>query len=176
MADSLWRIALRGAYVLLRAWWWLRRPTVRGAYVAVWCGDRLLLVRNSYRSGETVPCGAVKRAERPAQAAVRELFEEVGIDVPEAVLRFAREVVVEFENKADHAHFFELRVTPEPAVRIDRREVVWAGFVPRSKLRERPLLPHLRGYLDGLDGLDGLGAPAPGSKAHEARARSQSAL
>jgi 8-oxo-dGTP pyrophosphatase MutT (NUDIX family) len=175
--DSLWRIALRCAYRLLRVWWWLTHPDVRGAYVAVWCDDRLLLIRNSYRSGETVPCGAVKRSEHPAEAAVRELAEEVGITVAEGDLRFAREVVVDFEGKRDHAHFFELHRPRDPALRIDRREVEWAGFVHRSQLRDRPLLPHVRGYLDSLEPASPEPA-APGDRPgvdQAGRARSQSA-
>ena len=32
-----------------------RWPALQSAYVAVWWEDRLLLIRNSYRSGETLP-------------------------------------------------------------------------------------------------------------------------
>lgn len=158
LPDALWRIGLRAAYRILRVAWWLRRPVMHGAYVAVWQDDRLLLVRNSYRRGETVPCGAIGRSESPRQAAARELAEEVGIAVPEAELHFACELEVDFESKRDHAHFFELRSSRELSVRIDDREVVWAGFVERSDLAGRPLVPHVRGYLERLAGASG--APA----------------
>ena len=148
LCDALWRIGLRGAYLVLRGVWWLRNPEMHGAYVAVWQGDRLLLVRNSYRRGETVPCGAIARGESPGQAAVRELAEEVGIACSEAALRFAGELEVAFEGKRDHAHFFELQVPADVVVRIDRREVVWAQFVEREALRGRPLVPHVRAYVD----------------------------
>jgi 8-oxo-dGTP pyrophosphatase MutT (NUDIX family) len=148
MLDQLWRIGLRCAYWGLRAWRWIRHPHVYGAYVAVWRGHDLLLIRNSYRAGETVPCGAIHRRETPMAAAARELFEEVGIEASEADLVPAGEVVVDFENAVDHAHFFELRVGAEAGLSIDRREVIWAGFVPAESLRERPLVPHLRRYLE----------------------------
>jgi 8-oxo-dGTP diphosphatase len=148
MSDALWRIALRCAYRLLRVWWWLFRPEVHGAYVAVWRDDQLLLIRNSYRRGETVPCGAIGRRESVRAAAASELAEEVGIVVGEDELSFACEVTVAFESKTDHAHFFELRVGGEVPVRIDRREVSWAEFVPAAELADRPLVPHLRAYLD----------------------------
>jgi ADP-ribose pyrophosphatase YjhB (NUDIX family) len=148
MSDALWRIALRCAYWVLRAWRWLRHPDVHGAFVAVWKGDELLLIRNSYRGGETVPCGAIGRSETPIQAAARELFEEVGIEVDEAELVSVGEVVVEFDDAVDHAHFFELRVGGDVGVRIDQREVIWASFVPAAELRDRPLVPHVRAYLD----------------------------
>ena len=154
MWDALWRIVLRGAYLTLRTWWWIRHPEVHGAYVAVWRDDHLLLIRNSYRPGETVPCGAIHTSESPVTAAVRELGEEVGILVHEADLRFVRECVVDFEYKIDHAHFFELRIDPAMQVRVDNREVIWAEFISAGELAARPLVPHVRAYLEGSRPLD----------------------
>jgi ADP-ribose pyrophosphatase YjhB (NUDIX family) len=147
MLDLLWRVALRIAIRLLRVLWFFQRPTTRGAYVAVWWGDRLLLIRNSYRPGEAVPCGAVGRGETAVHAAIRELREETGIAASEESLRLVYEVEIPFDFKIDHAQFFELRVEREPVLRIDNREVVWAGFVRTDELADRPLIPHLRAYL-----------------------------
>lgn len=147
MLDLLWRTGLRIAIRLLRLVWFFQRPDANGAYVAVWCDGRLLIIRNSYRNGETVPCGAIDRGETPVQAAVRELAEEAGITAATADLHFACEVTVDFDFKVDHAHFFELHLEAEPVVKIDNREVVWAQFIPEGELRERPLLPHVRSYL-----------------------------
>lgn len=150
MVDALWRTAYRAAFVLLRAWWFVRRPEVQGAYVAVWHDGRLLLIQNSYRPGETVPCGAIGRGESPRTAAARELAEEVGIGVGEDELRFAGEVVVDCEFKRDHAHFFELHLDAAPRVTLDNREVIAAAFVAQEHLDERPLVPHVRSYLGTL--------------------------
>jgi ADP-ribose pyrophosphatase YjhB (NUDIX family) len=147
MIDLLWRIGLRIAIRLLRVLWYFRRPEPQGAYVAVCWDDRLLLIRNSYRKGEAVPCGAVGRGETAARAAVRELAEEVGIETTEADLQFACEIVLPFDFKIDHAQFFELHLRNAPQVRVDNREVVWADFVPAAELSERSLIPHPRGYL-----------------------------
>ena len=150
MLDALWRVALRLAYRSLRVWWWLRQPEAHGAYVAVWRGERLLLIRNSYRRGETVPCGAIARGETPRAAARRELAEEVGIRVPEERLVDAGHHSVEFESKLDHASFFELGLEADEEdveIRVDRREVVWGEFVVEDELGRRPLVPHVRAYL-----------------------------
>jgi len=148
MLDFLARFALRTGYRALRIWWWIRRPALTGSYVAVWHGDRLLLIRNSYKSGETLPCGGLKRGETHRGAARRELKEEVGIEVEEHQLLFACEIEVEGPLATDRAHFFELEVDAEPAVEIDGREVVWAGFCPLEKLAQRPLIRSVRAYLE----------------------------
>ena len=148
MLDALIRVALKVAYQLLRVWWRIRRPEVYGAFVAVWHDERLLLIRNSYRKGETVPCGEIRSGESERDAAVRELFEEVGIRADPQALVFRGEVVVDFESKIDHAFFFDLRLEHEPHFEPDRREVASAEFVSAAELPSRPLTPHLRRYLE----------------------------
>ena len=63
---------------------------VRRATPSYWVGamcvversdGALLLVRQSYRRGWTFPGGLLKRNEAPAEAAVRETREEIGLDV-----------------------------------------------------------------------------------------------
>jgi ADP-ribose pyrophosphatase YjhB (NUDIX family) len=147
MIDRLHRLALWIAYSLLRIVWRLRRTTGHGAFVAVWSGERLLLIHNSYRAGETLPCGAVARGETPREAACRELREEVGIEIAEGALRFACQLELDLPIKRDIASIFELEVDDLPELRIDRREVVWAGFCPRDELDTRPLVRHVREYL-----------------------------
>ena len=49
MVDALFRLGYRAAYWCARAWWYVRRPRTRGAAIALWAGDRVLLVKTSYR-------------------------------------------------------------------------------------------------------------------------------
>jgi hypothetical protein len=51
----------------------------------------------------------------------------------------------------DHVHAFELRLDAQPAVRIDLREVVWAGFQRESALAELHLWPVLEVVLGRRD-------------------------
>jgi 8-oxo-dGTP pyrophosphatase MutT (NUDIX family) len=145
--DLLWRIILTVGYRLLRFWWLVRQPVSRGAFVAVWCNNTLLLIENSYRSGETIPSGGIARRESPRQAARRELEEEVGIAAAEEDLVFADEVVVSYEHKEDHAYIFELHLDQVPPLSPDGREVTRAEFCRADDLPHRPLAPHVRTYL-----------------------------
>ena len=77
------RLGYRVAYRALQAWTFVRRPSVRGTMVAVLDGRRVLMVRHTYgdRARWELPGGGMHAGEEPADAARREVAEEVGIDV-----------------------------------------------------------------------------------------------
>jgi ADP-ribose pyrophosphatase YjhB (NUDIX family) len=60
--------------------WWGPSYTVGALCVVVDDGD-LLLIRHTYRTGWSAPGGLLGRGERPERSAVREVREEVGLDV-----------------------------------------------------------------------------------------------
>lgn len=128
------RSAYRVGYVLARAWWRIRRPSHRGALVAIWAAGRLLLVRQSYQRLPAFPGGGVHDGEAPRDAARRELAEELGLRVaPDDLVPVcvARE---RWDGRRDTVAFFELHLAAEPALRLDRREIVSAAFVAHAAL------------------------------------------
>jgi 8-oxo-dGTP diphosphatase len=116
--------------------------------VAVWHADRVLVIRNSYRSYLSAPAGNVRRGETPPHAAARELREEVGIEVAPERLRFVREIVHESDYREDHSHVFELELDASPVFDPDGREVVWADFLRPEEALAHPLSVPLRIYLE----------------------------
>lgn len=124
------------------------RPRTLGVLVALWHDGRVLMVRNSYRPGTGLPAGGVRRGEDPRQAAVRELREEVGVRVPADVLRFVTDVEIRYESKLDLCRVFELTLETRPEIRIDRREVVWAGWMRPEEALDADPAPHARAYLE----------------------------
>jgi 8-oxo-dGTP pyrophosphatase MutT (NUDIX family) len=147
VVDRLWRVGLRVAYRLQLVYWFVVRPRHTGAGVAVWHGDRLLMIRNSYRNSLCLPAGGLKRREQPIDAAVRELREEVGIEVGPEALHYAGELVDRSAYVEDHLHVFELRCEEVPATRVDGREVIWAGFMTPAEALERGAVRVTRQYL-----------------------------
>jgi 8-oxo-dGTP diphosphatase len=142
------RLGYRGAYLLLRAWWYVRRPQTQGAAVALWHEDKVLLVRTSYRDCYTLPGGFVRRGEPPEQAARREMREETGIDLPSEALRHAWHGTLQFESRRDTIDIWEVSLGFAPTVCIRDREIVWVGWMEPSAALGRRLLPHVAEYLD----------------------------
>jgi ADP-ribose pyrophosphatase YjhB (NUDIX family) len=149
MTDAVWRFLHRIAARLYDARNFVLRPRVTGAVVLVRIAGELLLVRSSYRPWYTVPGGRVAWGEDPLAAALRELAEEVGLAAAPGALRALGEFVVHHSNLEDHVHAFELRLDARPALRIDSREIVWAGFHDESALAALPLWPALPQILAG---------------------------
>lgn len=150
-SDRVARAGLRVGWLLVQAWWRLRRPTLRGAHVVVRHRGRLLCVEHSYKRGLGFPAGSAHRGETPRETAARELREEVGIRARPEALR----ILCRFEHRwryaTEDAHFFGLELDAEPELRIDRREIVAARFRTPRELLAEPLLPPVRAYLEGYE-------------------------
>jgi 8-oxo-dGTP diphosphatase len=140
---ALYKIAYKGHLVVN---YFLRSKT-QGAYVAIWHEGRILLIRNSYKSAYTLPCGGIDRGEAPVEAASRELFEEVGLDFSIEAFNQVFETINQTEFKKDHIFLFEVNLKALPSPQPDGREVIWAGFRTLEDALEMPLFPPVRNYL-----------------------------
>ena len=141
---------MRAAYQVQLAWWFVRRPVLQGAYVAVWHGERVLVIQNSYRRRMSFPAGGLARGESMLDAAVRELYEEVGIRAGAHELAYYGEIVNPSGYAEDHAHIFELRRDEPPEVRVDAREVVWARFMTPAEALEGGVVGVVGRYLERI--------------------------
>jgi len=141
------RKGYRFAYLVLRLWWFVRRPQTRGAAVALWHEHKLLLVRTSYRNCYSLPGGFARPREPSEEAARRELHEELGIALPSGQLRHAWHGAIPFESRQDTIDVWEATLDSPPAVHVAGREIVWAGWITPADALKQPLLPHLRLYL-----------------------------
>lgn len=144
------RFAYQLAYRLLLIYWRVFRPVTRGAYVAVWFGDELLMIRNSYKDCDTFPAGGVGGGESAREAAVRELSEEVGITALASELTFAGRYVSHCEYKQDTCDVFELRCHERPRICEDGIEVADARWRKLADIAEQPVSDIVRQYLREL--------------------------
>lgn len=128
MIDWCYRLAYKLAYpIMCRLWRYFGRDTI---VMAVWLEDRGPAVRHSYTPGLGLPGGGANRGEDSRIAASRELAEEVGLVIPPAQLR----LVWNIKLTRGSVKLYEARLETPPALRIDRREIVEAMFVPISAL------------------------------------------
>ena len=147
LADALIRLFLRLAYKVVTALWFFTRPTINGVFIAVWHQNKILIVKNSYRNWYIFPCGGIKRNEDREQAAVRELYEEVGIAVDLEALRYAGNFAERYKYALDNGFFYEIELADVPEIEIDNREVVWARFMKPEEAFGLVLNPLVRTYL-----------------------------
>ena len=138
LPDRAVQVALRLGYRLMRHWWRRFPPRHhRGAGIMVRDGERVLIVRHSYRPGYGLPGGRVQPGEAPRAAAMRELVEECAIAAPAEALRYLGEV--------NRTHIYEYRPPRRPRIRIDNREVIEALFLSPAEAtaRNRYLRPFM---------------------------------
>ncbi len=141
------------AFRVLRSWWFVRRPEHRGALVAVWAGQRILVLRLSYRRGLNLPGGGIMRGETAETAALRELREEVGLSLAPSDVRLAWRQQSIWDYRRDHVTIFEAELAEPPELLPDGREVVEARMISPLAVLAGPVAPFIREYL--LDRLRG---------------------
>jgi len=128
--DAGYRVAYRMAFPMARRWWAWRGHG--GTAIIVWLDNRVLTVRHSYKPGLRLPGGGIKTGEDHSAAAVRELREETGVVIPQAHLR----LLLAYRGRYGMRSIFEARLYHEPTLRVDHREIVYAGFKPPEEVTE----------------------------------------
>lgn len=146
--DRMFQLAYVCAYRLMRVYWTLRKPTTHGALITLWNRGQVLLVRNSYVSYYTLPGGYIHAGESGAQAAVRELSEEVGLRATTEQLALVLEETHPWQGKQDHVQIFSMEVDERPHIQIDNREVVEAAWWSPERALNLTLFPPLRKVIE----------------------------
>jgi ADP-ribose pyrophosphatase YjhB (NUDIX family) len=146
--DRSFQLAYKVAYQMMRVYWGVRRPATHGALVTLWNQGEVLLIQNSYVTYRSLPGGYVGRYETGAEAAVRELREEIGVIARIEQLEKVYDEVKDWEGKRDHVEVFKLELPTRPEVRIDHREVISAGWYTPAQALELDLFPPIRLILE----------------------------
>jgi 8-oxo-dGTP diphosphatase len=126
------RYGFRCAYLGLRVWWFIARPTVNGVKCVITDGERVLLVRHTYgRPKWDLPGGTIKRREQPRDTARREMAEELGVTLDGWSNLGTLSGHADYRHDTMHCFHVELI---DPALTIDQGEIDEARWFSRSHL------------------------------------------
>jgi len=136
------RWIFRVGHVVLRPYWLVFRPHVRGVKCVIFRGGDVLLVRHTYgpRRRWELPGGAVKRGEEPPEAARRETAEELGVEI--ARWTSLGSLPARLYRRRDTLFCFLIHVA-DLDLDIDPGEIAEASWFPRDRL-PTPLGRHVR--------------------------------
>lgn len=151
LVNAFWRTVYRLGYPCAQLVWRFTNKPGKGATIAVWHEGRLLCVRESYRPGLGLPGGGLLAGEAPEAAARRELFEEVGLDLAPALFRRRSALAYPYNERLIEDVLFEVELEAAPPLRVDHREIVWAGFLEPAAIRAERMQPGIRLYLEQCD-------------------------
>lgn len=148
LSDKLYRFLYIILFRLYLFACFFLRPAVYGVYIAVWHGNKILIIRNSYKTQLTLPGGGIRRGENEKQAAIRELQEEMNLTIAPTNIRFVKRYAAYHGYRFETGAFFEINFSDPPKIKIDNREVIWADFITPSSAKKSNLSPLVKLYLE----------------------------
>ena len=120
------------------------QPVIKAAGCYCEFEDKLLLLKRSPHkpSGNTwgIPGGKLDSGETPETAVVREVYEEVGLEIREGDLEDIGKVYVQLPNKDTLFYRFSYRFLTLPVIKLGLEEHTEARWLTVDQALELPLI------------------------------------
>jgi 8-oxo-dGTP pyrophosphatase MutT (NUDIX family) len=115
-----------------KLYWYIFRPDRPGAKTLVFDEGKVLIVRLGYAHKNWVfSGGGIEQGETPEAAAIREAFEESGVEITNPILIGKRFYTNQYKKVLQH-YFVAETITSDLV--IDGQEIVDAGWFPLDAL------------------------------------------
>ena len=123
---------LKILYKLAKIYWWLFRPKTFGVRIIIKNGNKIALVLHIYANKNlwSLPGGSIKKYEKPEEAIIREVKEELGIEIEP---RYLDKIVRNAEYKRDTVYCFIAEVD-ENDLSPDNKEISEAKWFELNNL------------------------------------------
>jgi 8-oxo-dGTP pyrophosphatase MutT (NUDIX family) len=132
LKQKIKRTVLRLGYPLAKIFWFIFRPSHRGAKVILNYKNSILLICHSFGPYYwTLPGGGIKKGEKPDVAAIREVKEELDIVITTPIFLGTVSLLTDYKN--DTVFVFSSTL-PTEDFRIDEVELVEAKWFSLNKL------------------------------------------
>lgn len=110
----------RFIYELAKLCWRIRKPVTQGARTVILAENKVLLVKHIFSESWVFPGGHIEVGEKPHVAAIREVKEEVGVNLDDVTL--AGSFTHNTEGKIDTVFSFYKILEKRPDIKLETRE------------------------------------------------------
>lgn len=132
LKQKIKRTVIRLGYPLAKIFWFIFRPSSQAAKVVLNHENSILLIRHSFGPYYwTLPGGGIKKGEDPAIAAVREVKEELNINITTPIFLGTTPLSTDYKNCTIFVFSFS---PPTQDFRIDEVELVEAKWFSLTEL------------------------------------------
>ena len=134
MKHSVFRFLYKVALPFRRLYWFIARPETCGAKCIIIHNKKVLMIRNTYGHKRwNFPGGGKKKYETFEQAAIREAYEEVGVQIKNP--HFLFEYYQALEYKHDSVQCF-YAFSETDTFKIDQLEILEAKWFSLTEIPE----------------------------------------
>lgn len=116
-------------------------------------GDKILLVKGRWKLwfGDdlwSLPGGGIRETEQPVEAAVRELNEELGLQITAGQLKPLSDRMISEHGLRYHAYFFELELSTTTELHLQPSEIAVAQWLESVNISTDSLKPEVQHALE----------------------------